>query len=97
MTTNSPLDFRPGSTEDYLRKVRPARWNNPIPKQVYDLAVIGAGPAVLTATGFRANLAVMCGLWLNEDVRVAGVGSQNGGPSSETGSEGCGGGDCVKR
>src|SRR5665213_1310960 len=52
---------------------------------------------VLTAAGFRANLAAKCGLWSNERRRVAEVGSQNGGPSSETGSEGCGGGDCVKR
>src|SRR5665213_3400642 len=51
---------------------------------------------VLTAAGFRANLAAKCGLWSNERRRVAEVGSQNGGPSSETGSEGCGGGECGK-
>ena len=57
----------------------------------------GAHFLLLTAAGFRANLATMCGLWSNEGRAGCEVDSQNGGPSSETGSEGCGGGDCVKR
>jgi pyruvate/2-oxoglutarate dehydrogenase complex dihydrolipoamide dehydrogenase (E3) component len=35
--------------EAYLRRVRPVAWQNPAPKRLYDLAVLGAGPAGLAA------------------------------------------------
>jgi NADPH-dependent 2,4-dienoyl-CoA reductase/sulfur reductase-like enzyme len=35
--------------EDLLRRVRPVAWKNPTPKSIYDLAVLGAGPAGLAA------------------------------------------------
>jgi pyruvate/2-oxoglutarate dehydrogenase complex dihydrolipoamide dehydrogenase (E3) component len=59
MTTNSPpLNVHLESEEEYLRRVRPAAWKNPVPKPVYDLTVIGAGPAGLAAV----DLAVSHGL-----------------------------------
>jgi pyruvate/2-oxoglutarate dehydrogenase complex dihydrolipoamide dehydrogenase (E3) component len=39
----------PEDQDEYLRRVRPAGWKNPPPKSVYDLAVLGAGPAGLAA------------------------------------------------
>lgn len=36
--------------EDYLGRVRPTDWKNPEPKKLYDLVVVGAGPAGLAAT-----------------------------------------------
>ena len=59
MTTNPPPpNWRLESEENYLRRVRPAAWKNPIAKEVYDLTVIGAGPAGLAAV----DLAVSHGL-----------------------------------
>ncbi|MGB6603471.1 MAG: FAD-containing oxidoreductase [Steroidobacteraceae bacterium] len=50
MSSNAPL---PGSDyvdeKAYLRRVRPVGWLNPTPKRLYDLAVLGAGPAGLAA------------------------------------------------
>ena len=61
MTTNSaPFALRPESEEQYLHRVRPPEWQSPIPKAVYDLAVVGAGPAGLAAVDLavRHNLSV---------------------------------------
>lgn len=35
--------------EDFLKIVRPVDWQNPEPKPIYDLVVVGAGPAGLVA------------------------------------------------
>jgi pyruvate/2-oxoglutarate dehydrogenase complex dihydrolipoamide dehydrogenase (E3) component len=43
------LNSTPHSDDDLLRRVRPDTWRNPVPKGVYDLAVLGAGPAGLAA------------------------------------------------
>jgi pyruvate/2-oxoglutarate dehydrogenase complex dihydrolipoamide dehydrogenase (E3) component len=55
-----PPPLEPGSVtqKEYLRRVRPAGWQNPPPKPLYDLAVVGAGPAGLAAV----DLAVRHGL-----------------------------------
>src|ERR1700678_696741 len=42
--------------EGLLRRVRPASWRNPVPRSVYDLAVLGAGPAGLAAAESAARL-----------------------------------------
>jgi pyruvate/2-oxoglutarate dehydrogenase complex dihydrolipoamide dehydrogenase (E3) component len=35
--------------EDFLRRVRPPKWQNPKPQELYDLIVVGGGPAGLAA------------------------------------------------
>jgi pyruvate/2-oxoglutarate dehydrogenase complex dihydrolipoamide dehydrogenase (E3) component len=35
--------------DDFLRKVRPRGWQNPAPRSRYDLVIVGAGPAGLSA------------------------------------------------
>ncbi len=46
--------------QEFLRRVRPSDWNNPAPKGVYDLLVLGGGPAGLAAaeSAARAGLTV---------------------------------------
>jgi pyruvate/2-oxoglutarate dehydrogenase complex dihydrolipoamide dehydrogenase (E3) component len=39
----------PVDQDELLRRVRPFAWKNPDPKDIYDLAVLGAGPAGLAA------------------------------------------------
>ena len=44
----------PNKTDDpeqreFLRRVRPPNWTNPTPKRLYDLVVLGGGPAGLAA------------------------------------------------
>ena len=41
--------------EDLLRRVRPASWRNPVPRSIYDLAVLGGGPAGLAAAESAAR------------------------------------------
>src|ERR1700727_2774389 len=45
----------PVNQDDLLSRVRPASWKNPVPQRVYDLAVLGGGPAGLTAAGAAAR------------------------------------------
>jgi len=40
---------------EFLRRVRPPTWTNPVPKGVYDLIVVGAGPAGLAAAESAAR------------------------------------------
>lgn len=40
----------------FLRRVRPTNWTNPKPRSVYDLAIVGAGPAGLAAAEHAARL-----------------------------------------
>lgn len=49
---------RAGSDEEetFLRRVHPEDWDNPKPRDVYDLAIIGAGPAGLAAAESAARL-----------------------------------------
>ncbi len=42
--------------ETYLRRVRPLDWQNPTPRAIYDLAIIGAGPGGLAAAQSAARL-----------------------------------------
>ena len=42
--------------DDLLRRVRPASWKNPVPQSMYDLAVLGGGPAGLAAAESAARL-----------------------------------------
>jgi pyruvate/2-oxoglutarate dehydrogenase complex dihydrolipoamide dehydrogenase (E3) component len=54
-----PVDTRSTNPEDeaaFLRRVRPLDWKNPLPRDTYDLAIIGAGPAGLAAADFAARL-----------------------------------------
>jgi pyruvate/2-oxoglutarate dehydrogenase complex dihydrolipoamide dehydrogenase (E3) component len=45
----------PVNQDDLLRRVRPASWKNPVPQSVYDLAVLGGGPAGLAAAESAAR------------------------------------------
>lgn len=53
------LDYK----QEVLDQVFPRNWNNPKPKEVYDLVVIGAGPggltAAVTALGHKASVAII--------------------------------------
>jgi pyruvate/2-oxoglutarate dehydrogenase complex dihydrolipoamide dehydrogenase (E3) component len=45
------------ATDDtFLQRVRPPDWKNPAPRSSYDLAIVGAGPAGLSAAEFAARL-----------------------------------------
>src|SRR6202789_1282468 len=45
----------PVNQDDLLRRVRPPSWKNPVPRKVYDLAVLGGGPAGLAAAESAAR------------------------------------------
>ncbi len=47
---------KPDDEETFLRRVRPAGWKNPVPRNAYDLAIVGAGPAGLAAAELAARL-----------------------------------------
>ncbi|MDQ6781287.1 MAG: FAD-dependent oxidoreductase, partial [Candidatus Eremiobacteraeota bacterium] len=40
----------------FLRRVRPEDWRNPAPRDTYDLAIVGAGPAGVAAAESAARL-----------------------------------------
>ncbi|MGB3539069.1 MAG: mercuric reductase [Mesorhizobium sp.] len=46
---------KPDHESIFLRRVRPHDWTNPEPRSVYDLAVVGAGPAGLAAAEYAAR------------------------------------------
>jgi pyruvate/2-oxoglutarate dehydrogenase complex dihydrolipoamide dehydrogenase (E3) component len=47
---------RPDDETTFLGRVRPEDWKNPAPHDVYDLAIVGAGPAGLAAAESAARL-----------------------------------------
>jgi pyruvate/2-oxoglutarate dehydrogenase complex dihydrolipoamide dehydrogenase (E3) component len=51
-----PSRVEPHAEELFLRRVRPEDWENPAPRNVYDLAIVGAGPAGLAAAESAARL-----------------------------------------
>ena len=50
------LRVKPDDEENFLRRVRPEDWKNPVPRNAYDLAIVGAGPAGLAAAESAARL-----------------------------------------
>jgi pyruvate/2-oxoglutarate dehydrogenase complex dihydrolipoamide dehydrogenase (E3) component len=47
---------KPNDKSAFLRRVRPAIWRNPMPQDMYDLAIVGAGPAGIAAAESAARL-----------------------------------------
>lgn len=47
---------KPDDEKTFLQRVRPDHWKNPVPQSTYDLAIVGAGPAGLTAAKSAARL-----------------------------------------
>ncbi|MEO9230353.1 MAG: mercuric reductase [Devosia sp.] len=47
---------KPDDETTFLRRVRPEDWKNPTPRSIYDLAILGAGPAGLEAAASAARL-----------------------------------------
>jgi pyruvate/2-oxoglutarate dehydrogenase complex dihydrolipoamide dehydrogenase (E3) component len=47
---------KPDDEKTFLRRVRPGDWKNPAPRSNYDLAIVGAGPAGLSAADSAARL-----------------------------------------
>ncbi len=47
--SDSHPQSEPADQDDFLRRVRPGAWKNPVPKSVYDLVILGGGPAGLAA------------------------------------------------
>jgi pyruvate/2-oxoglutarate dehydrogenase complex dihydrolipoamide dehydrogenase (E3) component len=45
----------PHDDDSFLQRVRPPGWKNPAPRARYDMAIIGAGPAGLTAAEFAVR------------------------------------------
>ena len=47
---------KPDDEAAFLRRVRPAGWKNPVMRNAYDLAIVGAGPAGMAAAESAARL-----------------------------------------
>jgi pyruvate/2-oxoglutarate dehydrogenase complex dihydrolipoamide dehydrogenase (E3) component len=56
---------------EFLQRVRPPGWKNPRVKKIYDLVVVGAGPAGLAATALATGMGLSVALvernWLGGD------------------------------
>lgn len=61
---------------DFLQRVHPAGWRNPVPRASYDLVVVGAGPAglaaVRSARELRLSVALIERHWLGGNSLNAG-------------------------
>jgi len=53
---------KPDDETVFLRRVQPEVWQNPVPKDVYDFVVVGAGPAGIAAAEAAARLGVRVAL-----------------------------------
>lgn len=53
-TAKAP-EVKPDDEQTLLRRLHPADWINPVPRGLYDLVVVGAGPAGIAAAEFAAR------------------------------------------
>jgi pyruvate/2-oxoglutarate dehydrogenase complex dihydrolipoamide dehydrogenase (E3) component len=54
--THAAPKAKPDDEGVFLRRVRPDLWRNPVPRDVYDFAILGAGPAGLVAAESAVRL-----------------------------------------
>jgi pyruvate/2-oxoglutarate dehydrogenase complex dihydrolipoamide dehydrogenase (E3) component len=47
---------KPNDQDVFLQRVRPDLWRNPVPRDPYDFAILGAGPAGIAAAELAARL-----------------------------------------
>lgn len=56
------MDWQQALRRDFEAMVRPDGWQNPVPRERYDLVVIGAGPAGLAAVGTALRMGLTIAL-----------------------------------